>query len=493
MRSICITVLLLTTLSPILVMPAVGDSFVPDDTIYGHVYNATTGDPLSPAFVRCEGKTATTDAEGRYAIEGNFAPSTSYIVTCYASGYPSFSKTVATDSDGKAEADFYLGSGEPATPVQDKVTTWSKTFGGSDDDLIFSVQQTRDDGYIIAGSTRSYGAGDEDLWLIKTDPEGDIEWDRTFGDKGFDRGVSVQQIGDGAYIVVGGGSEGGWLLQIDSKGSKEWEKYFQSAGGNSIQQTRDGGYIIVGGKSINDVRYSDDIWLVKTDSYGNKEWEQNFGGPEFEIGYSVQQTRDGGYIITGIKALYGGGNERFWLIKTDSYGNKEWDQTFLILGPGWGGNCVRQTSDGGYIITGSGDPYGAGHMDVWLIKTDSLGNKEWDRTFGGTESDWGSSVKITYDGGFIIAGGTFSYGRGKSDIWLIKTDSEGHEEWNRTFGGENKDMCPWDMPSESVVQQAGDGGYIIVGTTESSRGDNDIWLIKTDSEGYCEQVEEMEK
>lgn len=368
-----------------------------------------------------------------------------------------------------------------------KCFTWSETFDRSGDDRSCSIKETSDGGYIIVGSTW-YGAKQYEFWLVKTDLEGNVEWDRTLEGEG----VSVLPTTDGEYVIVGGSSGSGWLIKIDSKGSKKWEKFYEG-GGSSIQQTYDGGYIIVGSKWVDDVKLYNEICLVKTDSYGNKEWERNFGGPEFELGYSVQQTRDGGYIVTGIKALYGGGDERFWLIKTDSYGNKEWDQTFTISGSGWGGKCVQQTSDGGYIIIGSGDPYDAGNMDVWLIKTDSSGNKEWDRAFGGTESDWGSSVDITYDNGFIIAGSTFSYGEGKSDIWLIKTDSEGYEQWNSTFGSENIDMCPWDNPSESVVQQARDGGYIIVGTTKSSRGDDDddVWIIKTDSQGNCPQAKEM--
>jgi predicted secreted protein len=363
---------------------------------------------------------------------------------------------------------------------------WEKTFGGSGDDEGFSVQQTKDGGYILLGETGSFGAGGADFWLIKTDARGNKEWEKTFGgseDDGagwLNRGLSVQQTKDGGYILLGTTSSFGagdadfWLIKTDARGNKEWERTFGGSSwdrGYSVQQTKDGGYILLGETGSFGAGPSD-FWLIKTDARGKKQWDKTLGGWEDDYGLSVQQTKDGGYILLGWTGSFGEAYD-FLLIKTDAQGDKEWEKTFggSQLDQGY---SVQQTSDGGYILLGETYSFGAGYADFWLIKTDAWGNKQWERTFGGRGWDWGYSVQQTKDGGYILLGDTGSFGAGGGDFWLIKTDAQGNKQWDKTFGGSGDDVG-------LSVQQTSDGGYILLGYTYSfGAGDADFWLIK-----YC--------
>jgi len=203
------------------------------------------------------------------------------------------------------------------------------------------------------------------------------------------------------------------------------------------------------------------------------DWQVTFDmGADTEVGNSVRQTRDGGYIVAG--SLWGitpGG--QVVLIKTDANGAEEWTKGFeMSHGP-----CVQQTRDDGYAIAGSTISVGAVSSDLYVVKTDADGNEQGSNSFGGPEHDYGQYIEETSDGGYIITGSTRSYGAGSKDVWLIKTDADYGEQWNRTFGGSDDDEGHY-------VQQTTDGGYIIAGTTRSfGAGSVDVWLIKTDSDG----------
>ena len=376
---------------------------------------------------------------------------------------------------------------EEVDDVPDVPISWTKTFGGTDWDGGSSVQQSTDGGYIITGYAPSFG--NEAVCLIKTDGNGDSLWTKTFGGGG----SSVQKTADGGYIITGGTSSGNgdedvYLIKTDGSGNELWSKTFGGAdgeSGSSLQQTTDGGYIIAGSTSSFGNGGSD-VYLIKTDVNGDSLWTKTFGGAYYDVGSSVQQTSDGGYIICGCTNSFGNGlpDCYLYLIKTDVNGDLLWTKTFggTDLDDDDKGNSIQQTTDGGYIITGwiyRGvflDSY-----DVSLIKTDGSGNEQWTKTFGGTDNDSGNSVQQTTDGGYIICGNTESFGNGGSDIYLIKTDGSGNEQWFKTFGGVNGE-------SGSSVQQTTDGGYIICGNTESfGNGTSDIYLIKTDENGNISQ------
>jgi len=363
------------------------------------------------------------------------------------------------------------------------------TFGGSNKDWGRSVQQTTDGGYIITGETSSFGDGVSAVYVIKTDGSGTEQWSQTYGD--YDAaGYSVQQTTDGGYIITGytetlgnGGSDV-YLLKTDGSGDSLWTKTFggQSAfisgdEGYSVQQTTDGGYIITGKKQVGLDDW--DAYLIKTDGNGVEQWSQTFGGTEEEWGNSVQQTTDGGYIITGRIESFGNGNCDVYLIKTNGNGTEEWSQTFGGVSYDFG-SSIQQTTDGGYIITGYTESFGNGGSDVYLIKTNGNGTEQWSQTFGGASFDWGTSVQQTTDGGYIITGYRESLGtQGATgyDVYLIKTNGNGTEQWSQTFGG------VWPDGGYSV-QQTTDGGYIITGRTGSfGNGYEDFYLIKTDGSG----------
>jgi len=356
-------------------------------------------------------------------------------------------------------------------------TLWTKTFGGSADEECFSLQMTQDGGYILSGYSESFGAGDKDVWLIKTDADGDTTWTKTHGGTGEDVGNCVQQTSDDGFIVAGytrsfgAGQRDVWLLKTDADGDTAWTKTFGKSGhdhGFSVQQTGDGGYIITG-DTFSDASGSLDLWLIKTDASGDTLWTKTFDGTSYERGQSVQQTDDGGYIVTGYTDSHGAGSTDVWLIKTDELGNEEWTKTY-------GGDqydkgyAIKQTSDGGYIIAGFNKSYGPGIEDVWLLKTDASGDTVWTKLYGGIENDESKSVEQTSDGGYIVTGHETS--GGSHNLWIIKTDAAGDTSWTKKLGGDQNDFG-------NAVQQTSDLGYIVAGTTESSgNGKKDIWLIR---------------
>jgi hypothetical protein len=283
----------------------------------------------------------------------------------------------------------------------------------------------------LAGYTSSFGAGGYDIFLIKTDENGNIVWTKTYGGAGGDFSYFVQQTSDGGYIVAGGTNSFGaggldiFLIKTYADGNIIWAKTYRGTGDDwarSVHQTSDGGYILAGAtNSFGAGGY--DILLIKTDANGNIIWTKTYGGTNYEDAYFVQQTSDGGYIVAGVTNSFGVGD--IFLIKTDANGNIIWTKTY-------GGTnydyaySVQQTSDGGYIVAGYTSSFGAGDYDIFLIKTDANGNIIWTKTYRGTDDEQAYSVQQTFDGGYSVAGRTRSFGAGSWDAFLIKTDVNGN-------------------------------------------------------------------
>ncbi len=312
----------------------------------------------------------------------------------------------------------------------------------------------------------------------------DTLWARSYvGPLGKAWGQSGQQTTDGGYIIAGYtyydmSTTDVYLIKTDALGYVIWSKTYGTPGPNneewlmSICQLSDGGYIAVGCIISYDVGHWD-IWLMRFDANGDTIWTKTYGGVHREYGYSVQPTSDGGYIIAGSTNSYGAGDYDVYLIKTDSIGNMQWSQTYGLASRDETGFSVRQTSDGGYIIVGGVDGF---NPDVYAVKTYASGDTIWTKTYGGPFAvDCGFSVQQTTDGGYIIAGDTQSFTPSYFDVYLIKTDQDGIETWSKHYGGDQND-------EGHAVCQTTDGGYIVSGYT-TINGSRDVYLLKTNSNG----------
>lgn len=376
-------------------------------------------------------------------------------------------------------------------------------------------------GFILLYSCSSDGGGtddDDDNGNNPSNPTSLIEWQKPLGGSNSDYGQAVTQTSDGGYIVAGysksndgdvSGHHGSsflddfWIVKLSVSGQIQWQK---SLGGSlsenaySIKQTSDGGYIIVGNASSSDgdvvggVAQGSDGWIVKLNSSGNIQWQKTYGYPfSTEILYSVEQTSDGGYVAAGYTE-HGTNNASFWIIKCNSNGILEWEKLY-------GGssddrlNSINQTADGGYIVAGrtysnDGDVSGNhGDFDWWVAKLSSSGALQWQKTLGGSGMDEAYSVKQTSDNGYIIAGWTGSSDgditnyRGNGDYWVVKLNSSGGMVWQKALGGTNVDKA-------YSIQQTSDDNYIIAGYTSSNNGDvsgnhgsDDFWIVKLNGTG----------
>ena len=370
---------------------------------------------------------------------------------------------------------------------------WARTYGGSNGEWGQSIQQTADGGYIVAGYTGSFGDLYADFWILKLDIDGLIEWEKTYGGSGEDWATSIQQTSDGGYIAAGvtdsfDGFYDVWILKLDTNGEIEWQKIYKAGTMDnidisySIQQTTDGGYIVVIDGPIGGY----DAWILKLFSTGDIEWQKGYEKTSWGGFHSIQQTTDGGYIVAGYGSpSYDSYDAR--ILKLDATGAVEWQKGYGENGYN-GAESIQQTTDGGYIVAGYTDAFGAGYKDAWILKLDVTGNIEWQKTYGGIYSDIAQSIQETVDNGYIVGGYTKSFGAGNKDFWILKLDPDGNVKWEKTYGGPDRDEF-------ESVQQTTDNGYVVVGKTKSfGVGKEDILILKLFPDGNihssCGFVEE---
>lgn len=411
--------------------------------------------------------------------------------------------------------------------AQTPAIEWQKCLGGTGTEYAYSSQQTIDGGYIVAGTTPSndgdvsgnHGGGD--FWVVKMNSTGIIEWQKCLGGTSFEKANCIKQTIDGGYIITGetnsndgnviGFHNGGpdiWVVKLTTSGNIEWQNCLGGTNyeiSSSIQQTSDGGYIISGQTDSNNGDVSGfhgtagtlafDFWIIKLSQNGSIEWQKCLGGTIIEKAQSIQQTLDGGYIVAGATNSNNGdvsgnhGLDDFWIVKLSGAGNIEWQKCL-------GGSSyesavsISQTIDEGYVIAGAtqsnnGDVSGNhGGWDFWIVKLNTLGNIEWQKCLGGSNSESPSSILQTPEGGYIIAGytnsnnGNVTGNHGVSDFWVLKMNTLGSLQWQKCYGGSSNDVA-------SSIYQIADGSYYISGYTSSNNGDisgnhgnSDFWVVK---------------
>jgi len=428
---------------------------------------------------------------------------------------------------------------------------WDRSFGGYSDDLLNSVRQMSDGGFILGGCSESIaGSGNKtsprygysDFWVVRLNADGSMLWDKSFGGCGRDyldclqltsddgfvlSGYSESTAGSGNKSSWGYGNADFWVVRIDGTGNILWDKSFGGVECDRpycLEQTSDGGFIVGGvsfspegtGNKMSPHYGASDYWVVRLDAAGNSVWDGSFGGSSDDCLYCVQQTGDGGYILSGSSfsstgtgnksSMFYGGDRRgsgdSWVVRLDSEGNMLWDKSF-------GGSdddhldCLQQTSDGGFILGGySCSASGTGNKtspkygcsDFWVVRLNAEGNMLWDKSFGGSDVDHLDCLQQTSDGGFIIGGyscsasGTgnkTSPNYGSSDFWVIRLDADGNMLWDKSFGGSSNDLL-------HSLQQTGGGGLILAGESLSAAGTGnkispnyggfDAWLVRLPSE-----------
>ncbi len=364
-----------------------------------------------------------------------------------------------------------------ASFAQGPDTLWTRTYGGSLPDYGMAAKRTSDNGFIIVGWTDSFGAGNTDIYLVKTDANGDTMWTKTYGGTHEDGGNWVEQTSDGGYIIAGhtysygAGTFDVFLVRTDSVGQIQWTKTY---GGYlydqawSIKETPEGGYIVAGFTGMFDPLY--DFWLLRIDENGDTLWTRTYGGSLTEWCNSVYVTPDSGYILAGYTGYFN--DYDVFLVKTDKAGNLQWTKTY-------GGNnedfawSALPTSDNGYIAIGWTESFGAGDTDIYLIKMDATGDTLWTKTYGGPNEDKAKCVQEIPGVGYIIVGSTFSYGAGGADVYLVRTDLNGNTLWATTYGAT-------DWERGSYGERMPNGGYYIVGFTRSfGAGEADVYLLAT--------------
>ncbi len=379
------------------------------------------------------------------------------------------------------------------THGQQPDTLWTNYFGGWLWAYAYDVRATDDGGFITVGLSNSYISGSIYLqvYLVKTNGDGDMLWYKIIGPEYSDRGYSIQITADGGYIITGSSEEhtssGGldvYLIRTDCNGDTLWTRTYGGSlndEGEAVVITPDHGYMIAGYTNSYGAG-NKDFYLIRTDSSGDTLWTRTYGGAGDDLAWSAAAVPDGGFIVSGRTASSGAGSWDVWLIRIDDDGDMIWNRTFG--GGGWdSGKEVLCTADGGFIVNGYTMSSGAGQTDYYMLKTDASGNLLWSHTYGGSNYDNGTSILQLPGGGYLLGGYTKSFGDTDGDFWIIRTDANGDSLWSQIYGGSG-------IENLNGMDLTLDGGYILTGKTTSLGSSSSVWLVRIAEDFTC--IEESE-
>jgi Zn-dependent metalloprotease/predicted secreted protein len=379
--------------------------------------------------------------------------------------------------------------------VQGAVSGWAKIYSGPSDgtEQPADIRQTSDNGFIVAGNTSSFGAGNTDYWVMKLSSTGTVEWEKTYGGPLEDKAYAIEKTIDGGYIVAGEsrsfktGDSGSdiWILKLHSDGTVDWEKNYGGTGTEHVKsvittvdaQGNPNGYLVIG-STYSFGAGATDIWLLKLRTDGTVEWERTYGGSNYEFGRSGQQTPDKGYIVVGDTQSFGAGGRDVWVLKLTSDGAIEWQKTYGGTGTEMPFS-IELATDSGFVVGSYTTSSGSGGYDMWIIKLDESGTVVWQKAYGGTGNDYLNSLAKTTDGGYIATGWSYSFGtlEESNDVWVIKINGSGMIGWQRRYHRESD----WGY----VIRETLDGGYIVAGQTDwlVENGNGDVWIMKLVDDG----------
>jgi len=413
---------------------------------------------------------------------------------------------------------------------------WEKSYGGSTNDEAYDIQNTTDGGYIVVGPAESddsevtghhgTGGSNYDYWVVKLNDTGGIQWEYSFGGSADDIVSSVQQTNDGGYIVAGASesTDGDlstcsileydyWLLKLSSTGAVVWKNCFGSVGGGafneafSVQQTPDSDYIVAGytnsadSGEVTGFHGNNDYWVIKVSSSGGFLWGKCLGGSSSDIAKCVQSTTDGGYIVVGNSSSTNGdvtgnhGSSDYWVVKLDDTGAIQWEKSYGGTAED-DGKYIRQTFDGGYIVAGASKSINGqvtGHhgdtttFDFWIVKLDDTGAIQWETSLGGSQNEEAYAIQQLADSGYIVTGasnsidGNVTGNHGMDDYWVVKLNKSGALAWQKSLGGSSQEEA-------YAIRQTPDTGFVVAGGSSSTNGDvtgnhgaYDFWVVKLSS------------